>query len=240
MSPANPETVKSRKSSPRRWAGIGGGGEVADKVSIKNARRQLAPARILSSLRTRRATSTRPSARERACENHALRPRPLHRGQRSPDSTSPACRHVLRLFRLHRRVRGVPQPPPSVAWADRLAAWRALLADATHASRGALCVGVARRPAWVAGTAAARDAGGGARRLRGALCNHQLREPFPHARRVRVLLERDDAAPRIDHARWAARSGRALWRDPAMGFGGIHRCGAGDGMGARSDRKSVV
>src|SRR5262245_45800757 len=100
MSLAKAEAAKSRNSSARRWAEIGGGGDVADKVSRETARRQHAPARILSSLRTQRATSTRPErVRTGVRESRALRSRPLDRGQRNPDSTAPACRHVLRLFR---------------------------------------------------------------------------------------------------------------------------------------------
>src|SRR5215467_9941886 len=41
MSPAKPEAVKRRNSRPRRWAGVAGGGDVADKVTRGKARRQL-------------------------------------------------------------------------------------------------------------------------------------------------------------------------------------------------------
>src|SRR5262245_39356615 len=116
MSPAKPEAVKRRNSRPRRWADVAGRGDVADKVTRGNARRQLAPARILSSApfhgfaASVSAGGGPPTlgAADAACDvvasefarggvrkSRALRSRSPHRGDRTPDSTSPAGRHVL-------------------------------------------------------------------------------------------------------------------------------------------------
>ena len=173
----------------------------------------------------------------RGCSVRQSRP---HRARSFP--TSPPRRDLLLVLRLRRRVRAVLQPLPAVDRSGGVADRAAAVAHAAHADRRAASVGVASGPPRLAGAAPPGHARCCDRCLFGRVRNHGLRGPLRGAGGVCVLLERDDAARRGDHAHRLARAFRALRCDPVVGVGGFHRRGTRRRLDARPgrDRESAV
>ena len=194
----------------------------------------------------RRFYGRRSGAQSRGARNPAQSPRedraPFARRPAAPRvSLRPASlpaprRAVLRLLRLYRRVRALLLAVSAIDRTERVPDRVAAFADAADANRCAAPLGVARRSSWLARAPAAGNACSGTGGLRGRVRDDELPGPVPGTRRVRVLLERDHAAPRCDHARGAARSRRAVRRDQALGLDRVHRRRARRGLDSRPHR----